>query len=173
MRRLWPPSLILCLLAQASTLGCTSAPDDMRLVNALAAVAETAAGVRVDAARVLTGSWDTIWIIGPYYSSSLLSIPHPAVRVANRTRVSVDEHAHVVVLMAGRKVVRAAEVPRARVDFDLGERGMVQLPRGLAHFTVCRDTLSNRQVLAVTPSRARSWIICPPTPGAPAPRGPR
>ena len=169
MRRPWPPSLILLLLAQASILGCPAAPDDTRLVDDLAAVADTAAGVPVDAARVLAGSWDTMWVIGPYYSSFPLWSPHPAVRVANRTRVSVDEHAHVVVLMAGRQVVRAAEVPRHRVDFDLGERGMVQLPRGLAHFTVCRDTLGSRQVLAVSPSRVRSRTICSATPVAPMP----
>lgn len=171
MRRLWQPSVILCLLAQTATLGCAAAPDDTRLVDDLAAVATTATGVQVDAASVLTGSWDTMWVIGPYYSSFPLWSPHPAVRVANRTRVSVDEHAYVVVLMAGRQVIRAAEVPRNRVDFDLGKRSMVQLPRGLAHFTVCRDTLGNRQVLAVTPSLARAWIVCSATPGAPAPRG--
>ena len=172
MRRLWPSSLIFCLLAQTTTLGCAAAPADTRLIEDLSAVADTAAGVQVDAGRVLTGSWDTMWVIGPYYASFPLWSPHPAIRVANRTRVAVDEHAHVVVLMAGRHVVRAAEVPRARVDFDLGERSIARLPRGLAHFTVCRDTLGNRQVLAVTPSLTRAWIVCAVTPGAPAPRRP-
>ena len=160
MRRLCAPSRTLWLVAQTITIGCAAAPDDARIVEELAVAADSAPGVQVDAARALAGSWDTLWVIGPYYSPSLLSA-HPAVRVANRTRVSVDEHAHVVILMAGRRVLRAAEVPRARVDFDLGERSIVQVPRRLAHFTVCRNSFDNRQVLAVAPARARSWIICP------------
>lgn len=162
MPRAWTALRLCRLLALASTVGCAAAPADALLVDSLAAIADTARGVRVDAARILTGSWDTMWVIGPYYASFPLFSTNPAIRVANRTRVSVDEHAHVVVLMAGRQVVRAAEVPRSRVDFDLGNRSIVQLPRRLAHFTVCRDTLGNRQVLAVNPALARPWIVCPP-----------
>ena len=172
MRRFTPLLQILWLSAQASAIGC-AAPDDSRLVDQLAAAADTTPGLRVDAESVLGSAWDTMWVIGPYYSLPWLSMSHPALRVANRTRVSVDEHAHVVVLMSGRQVWRAAEVPRSRVDFDLGERSIDQLPRRSAQFTVCRDSLNNRRVLAVAPSLVRSWIICPATRASPALGAPR
>jgi hypothetical protein len=147
------------LIAVASCGAPVPRPD---LVEVLQGAAGGDVGRTVTLADVAPYAWDTVWLFGPYSVSPTVMPEHPAVRAAKRTSVMVQEHAHAVVLMKGRRVVGYAEVPRHLADFDLAGANRQQLARSAARFTICRDTVSDRRVLAVAPQKTRTRISCTP-----------
>lgn len=153
-----------------AVLACAEPTPRPELTASLERAAAADLGSTVRLADVAPFAWDTAWIFGPYSVSPTVMPDHPAIRAAKHTSVMGQENAHALVLMTGRRVVGYAEVPRHLADFDLAGAGRQQLDRAGATFTICRDTLADRRVLAISATKTRTWISCAPA-AAPEPAG--